>query len=319
MKMSGEPISPETLQNLESPLKCLLSHFNQAHFRLAPERAGELCELLKRHNVNFHFDSETLDMVFEGASLFGGLGMVRLGLRGLERMWVHSLAAIHIYLRFRADDFAKPQLLPATEEGRRVAALLGWAIRAEVEGNPQPWPSDLPQPRENPVDELNALTNEVFLGIAGFAVLHELGHIIKEHRSVYGTRDERFRQEFEADEWAYDWVMDKWRDLDQSTGVYTKRCVLIASLFAVLASLDVYTSRRVQTLSHPNIIDRLLRFLVKHANEDNGLPSAMAWNVAATTIHMHLSQLLMWNPPPFERARDYFDSIRPLFVKKELG
>jgi hypothetical protein len=82
------------MQDLQSPLRGLLIHFNEAHFRLAPEREDELRHLLSERNVNFRFNPTHLDMVFEGVSLFGRLGLVHLGLRGLERLWVHSLAAI---------------------------------------------------------------------------------------------------------------------------------------------------------------------------------------------------------------------------------
>jgi len=295
--------------NPESPIIPLWSAFAGAPFSLAPERAEELKDLIAARNIHFTLDDETHQMRFEGADLFGGLGLVCVGLRGLERLWVHAYASTHFYLRYQAVGFAQPINLLATTEGQAVAELLNWALQGEMQGNPAPWPDNLPKPIQNPADAQNQIANELFWGAAGFAVLHEIGHIVRDHKGVNLPRDVKYRHEFEADEWAYDWVMNKWRDFQAHDTVFKKRTTLIATLFSLIAVNQVYRPRRVVESNHPNTIDRLLRFLTKHANEDSGLPIALAWGVAGATIHFHLSQRLDNPLPVFDRWRTYFNAI----------
>lgn len=293
-----------------SPISPLWHSFADAPFALAPERGEELHRLIQERNIQFKLDDETQQVRFDGVDLFGGLGLVCVGLRGLERLWIHAYAATHIYFRFQATGFSEPLVLPGTAEGRIVAELLEWALRGEMHGDESPWPEHLPRPQAKPADDQNQVTNELFLGAGGFAVLHELGHIARAHRGSDLPRDVFYRQEFEADEWAYDWVMDRWRDFDPRELVFKKRATLIAALFGLITVNQVYRPRRISVSVHPNTIDRLMRFLTKHANEDSGLQVGLPWAVAGTTIHLHLSQRLKDTLPPFNSWRTYFHVIR---------
>jgi hypothetical protein len=288
-----------------------------APFALAPERAKELQRLIDERNIKFQLDEITHEMKFDGADLFGGLGLVCVGLRGLERLWVHAYAAMHVYLRFQSGGFSQPIKLTDTSEGRVVEEILNWALQGELHGNPTPWPDNLPHPKSQPTDQQNQLANELFLGATGFAVLHEIGHLARGHRGVPLNRDVSYREEFEADEWAYDWVMDRWRDYRPDEAVFTKRATLVASLFALIAINQVYYPRRVVESRHPNTIDRLLQFLIKHANEDSGLSVGLVWSVPALTIHLHLSQILSTPMPVFSDSRTYFTVIRNVIDQSE--
>jgi len=194
---------------------------------------------------------------------------------------------------------------------------IGWIYQyynTDVRGNPAAWPDDLPHPQANPTDEQGQLTNELFLGAIGFAVLHEIGHIVRVHRGMHLSLDEKHRQEFEADAWAYNWVMDRWRDyLPHTPLVHKKRCTLIASLFALIAIMHVRSPRNVETSDHPNTIDRLLELLNTHADENNGLNSGLAWAVSSTGIGLHLNQVSSDPWPTYNNSRDYFTEIRRRF------
>lgn len=295
----------------EPPIDVLWPSLAGAPFSLAPERIPELQALISQRNINFQLDRETHEMRFEGAELFGGLGLVCVGMRGLERLWAHTYGMIHVYRRFQAMGFAAPLNLEATEEGRLAARLMTWAIQGELHGNPAAWPNDLPHPQANPADEQGQLTNELFLGAVGFAVLHEIGHIVREHRGENLPKDVKFRHEFEADEWAFDWVMDRWREYTPHNPlVFKKRCTLIAGLFALIAIYHVRSPRQVEISDHPHTIDRLLRFLIKHANEDNGLDSGLAWALCSTAIGLHLNQVMEGQMPEVASFRDHLAEIR---------
>jgi len=301
-----------------SPIDVLLAALAEAPFRLAPERQEELQRLIADRNINFQFDVQTHEMRFEGAELFGGIGLVYIGQRGLERLWAHTYGVIHVYRRFQATGFTQPMLLSSTEEGRITGLLLDWAIDGEVNGNPASWPVDLPRPEANPEDDQGKLTNELFLGLVGFAVLHEIGHIVRQHQGDGLPKDVKYRHEFEADEWAYDWVMEHWREYIPNIPqiqpgdplIFKKRCTLITGLFSLIAIHHVRQPRNVETSGHPHTIDRLLRFLIKHANENNGLDSGLAWALASTAINMHLSQFSTGAWPDLDDFRDHLNEVR---------
>jgi hypothetical protein len=295
-----------------SPIDVLWPEFADAPFSLAPERKVELQKLLVERKINFRLDSHSHEMRFEGQAMCGELGLVYVGLRGLERLWAHAYGAAYVYTRLQTQGFQQPLRLTDSDEGRVVAELLGWALQGEIQGDPAPWPAHLPRPKTNPTDDQNRLSNELFLGATGFAVLHEVGHIVKGHSGMDLPRDLSYRHEFEADEWAYDWVLDQWRDYQADERVFTKRATLIATLFALIAVPGIYRPRRVCDSKHPNPIDRLLRFLTKHANVDCGLPVGLAWRSASEILNLHLSQRLEECAPPFSNLQAFLNAIRDL-------
>jgi hypothetical protein len=298
-----------------SPIDVIWPALAAAPFNLAPERREELRILIEQRNIQFQLDRATHEIRFEGAELFGGLGLVCVGIHGLERLWAHTYGMIHVYLRFQNSGFKQSINLTDTSEGKIAARLMEWALNGEIRGDPTPWPDDLPRPQASPVDDQIRLTNEVFIGAVGFAVLHEIGHIVRGHSGTQ-FKDIAYRYEFEADEWAYDWVMDKWREYEpQNPAVYGKRCLLIAELFALIAINHVYAPRNTGTSDHPHSIDRLLRFLIKHANEENGLNSELAWALSSTALSLQLSQVTSESLPVCESFRDYFCEIRRRFPK----
>ena len=304
---------------MASPIEVLFPDIEDAPFRLAPERRDKLKAIFDEKNIQYSFDREAMRMRFEGADLFGGLGLVYVGVRGLEHFWALCYGAMHAYRAFQANGFQATRLT-VDEEGRRVAKLLDWAVAGVKDGDPAEWPNDVPKPEAAPTEMPSRLANELFLGAAGFAVLHEVGHIVQDHRMDNPPLDVRFRYEFEADEWAYNWVMDNWRDFDPDRAVHTKRVTLLACLFAMMAINRYYQKERneqlkkpQEILSHPNVIDRVLRFLIKHANEDSGLPARLGWGVAAAAIHMHFTAQVQAAMPKFEDFRAYFNSIRSRF------
>lgn len=295
-----------------SPIAPVWTGFARAPFQLAPERREELQKIIAERNIQFNLDDATHELRFEGANLFQSVGMVFVGLRGLERLWAHAYGAMFVFRQFQAAGF-QPIILPSTEEGKKTERLIGWALQGELQGNAAPWPSDLPRPQAQPTDEQHQLTNELFWGIGGFAVLHEIGHVVLNHTG--GTdvpKDVLYRNEFEADEWAYDWIMQQWRTFADDPRVAQKRILLIAAMFSILAVHQLYAPRKVKSAKHPNTIDRLLRFLIKHASEDSGLHVQLGWAVPTTTIHTHLTQLMSKPMPPVDSFRTYLNSVRPV-------
>jgi hypothetical protein len=132
-----------------SNLDILWDKLENAPFHLADERDSELRQLVKDKKIEINFDRDTLSMRFEGIDLFGGLGLVNIGIRGLERLWVFAYGIA--YVRRRIDqEGKKPFKFADNPVGQDAAMLLQWAIDAIKKKDPTPWPDNLPRPQANP-------------------------------------------------------------------------------------------------------------------------------------------------------------------------
>jgi len=295
-----------------SNLDVLWDKFKDAPYRLAEERRGELRQLMTDKKVEIKFDKETLSMRFEGLDLFG-LGLVNVGIRGLERLWAFAYGIAYVQRRIN-EEGKKPFRFADNPVGQDAALLIQWAIDAIEKKDPSPWPDNLPRPQAEP-EGIGAVANALFVGASGFAVLHEIGHIVLGHKGAGNSKDVNFRQEFEADEWAYNWIMDRWTESSPETSeAHTVRATLISSLFSLIAINQIYLpGEPKKSETHPNIIDRLLRFLIKHANEDAGYASTLPWSVPVTAIQMHLPEDVQAGFPKLESYRIYLNLIRDGF------
>jgi peptidase U49-like protein len=308
---------PRPVPNIDSVLVPLLDSVQRSIFRVASEREAELAELLRSKSITAEVDCSRPEWRFESSEMCRRYFM---NLKAMERIWAYCCGSIYVYLRLNDAKFRGPMHFDEDELGRETKRLLQWALEAEFDKNYQPWPSEILRPGIHTDGMMLAQSaDEVFLFAMGFIQLHEIGHLVLGHRNDGTTpKDVLLKWEFEADEFAYDWIMDCWRTPDGNPKIFVKRSMLVSNLIAVLACLTAYLPEEVEKVEHPNPIDRLLRFLIKHANEDAGLPVEHAWVVAVCTIQTHLL-----NKPDFdenqkwETSRDFLNANRHWFDKKE--
>ena len=166
-----------------------------------------------------------------------------------------------------------------------------------------------------------ALANEIFWGSVAFIIMHEIGHIILEHKHDYETPQEMIlNAEYEADEWAYDWIMDRWRESGEDPKTYIKRSTLLAAILSTLAGVDFGGTREVAKSPHPNPIDRLLRFLNKHADEGNGLPWVYPWFFSASAVVLHLTNCEDYDMNQrWDTSREFLQSVPHHFDKQVVA
>src|SRR5437899_788732 len=113
-------------------------------------------------------------------------------------------------------------------------------------------------------------------------LLHELGHVVNGHfaRTV-ATGADRQSIEYEADDWASAWVLDRWRSYagGHDERAFAKRSIGAALALCILASWEVY-DRTEGWPTHPDPAKRLLHFLDRFVPESGEMQAQItdaAW------------------------------------------
>ena len=118
--------------------------------------------------------------------------------------------------------------------------------------------------------------------------MHEVGHIVHHHLFYKDASDVLVSAEFEADRWAYNWIMQACNQTGDQNA-HLKRAMFIAFTLAIIGCIEFYGPEEVEKITHPNPIDRLLRFLNEHAKDQSKPPTIYPWLAASTVVQMHLT------------------------------
>ena len=179
---------------------------------------------------------------------------IRFGLPFAERLWAVSYAYLDLIRLWQ--QHGPGATLDIPESSRR---LLEWEFDVEKSGMAEPLPRGVPvpEPDERPGTDGYAAT-ELFLVGAAWVLLHEVGHLASGHRRT-DPPARWIPREYEADDWASHWMLDRWRDYAPDDRVFVKRA-LAGTLF--LGHVAAFESHgRTPSVTHPNPAERLLHFL----------------------------------------------------------
>lgn len=223
-------------------------------FKIAPERNAELLKEVMggtawELELNASLNRE--DNTFRARPVSK---IVEVNYAALASVWLFAKAA---WLVARDGVAAHRSGLPALAAGPRTtvseARHLADAARTIIADSGAHWPSNIHPPVPGAVEgEEEWYVNNVFLGATGWIVLHEIGHIHHRHEAETST-DVLKAQEFEADRFATDWVLQN-LPVDDPRGHF-RVFVTAVALFWVAMTDSV---RRGST-THPHAWQRLER------------------------------------------------------------
>lgn len=184
-------------------------------------------------------------------------------------------------------DPSAPLKLQSSERLRKAAALLKWAVKADLHfqlggGNEDSSMASLPPEIESIFSDETFAVDKQFADrhatvALGFILLHELAHIRLGHTAAKGLLS--IEQEKEADRAAADWLLGS-PDLDSKE--LLKRQLGVTIALGWLASRNVYVGHSSKT--HPPAWDRLYQVLDQYV--ENG--HAFAWAFAASMLGVHI-------------------------------
>jgi len=196
--------------------------------------------------------------------------------------------------------------LISLEEIQPARGLAKWALECEKNKTQTAWPTGLPRPDvDDGSDDRISKAKPYFLHAVCFLMLHEIGHIHHKHpTSRFVDRETSYKWEFEADEWAADFMLRDWKNAGRGERDFIGRCTGISLGLAMLAGVEFY--HRAAQDDHPTIAERLLRFFARHNPESIGPASAVRdfpLYVASVILHGHFMNANI----PFDLTKVYED------------
>ncbi|MGX1691342.1 phage exclusion protein Lit family protein [Brevundimonas naejangsanensis] len=219
-----------------------------APFAIAPERADDLAAQV--------FGETPVEMRRSDlASFFAAVVEDRhlyVSPSGLAGIWCLAHAAFHVS-HVGSWLVSHPELRDAETvdvgllwSELRLGDYVAYARRLMVED--EPWPDGLDTPDvEAPLTTDAGLVTNLALGAVSWVMLHELGHITKNHGKLFG-RDLMVRQEWEADNFATGWALAK--------AVGEEREFRALAIVVALAWLFVFEEAKGGGDDHPSAILR---------------------------------------------------------------
>lgn len=240
----------------------------EAPTRIAPERDQELLDL---------FGGQKGDVFFtEGdANFLANLktGAIEVRFAALMSVWATAHACLDLAEEVRTARIGgKTRLVLDNHPVARRAYDLLDAAKALIRNHTFYWPQVLPIPNLNAVTGTpTASINFVFLGATAWAILHEVAHLKLDHQMTSNTDQEK-REEFEADDWAAAWVLEKTPTAPEQE--FRTFCIAVA-----LVWLQLVEEVRGRDHIHPPAVERLTRCSARFPYNNDSHALAMAADV----------------------------------------
>lgn len=259
-----------------SPVKQILKNLFNIIINIAPEREAEFLSLFKELYL------KVTDQPVGRAYCFPSSSYIEIS-RGLaEFCWssAYSYLVLYDYIIPFVSDNPSTLNLQEEEQMEKAVALINWGIGCISEDILQPWPTDLPQPKEVidgiPLEEPYNSAMVLSATALAFIVFHELGHISLGHTKTSG--ESNIIQEKEADRFAFDWLLE-----DASESQFKQRSLGIA--ICLITFLGVEVHRPGNRSTHPYWFERFSAFADEYFFDE---PDGHVWAMAVIFLELHL-------------------------------
>lgn len=268
------------LDHMASPARHIFPYISRALNAVVPERKDESGKMFPDFRLEYHDTHKWL------ARAIPPRRTIRLSRKAVEMAWVMTYGAIKLE-PIRANGLVNGCYdldLATIPEAKPACRLINWAFTTWLNCDDLPWPEELPQPQEGDLRD-PAMTGVLqgSLGVLGFLLLHELGHIHYNHDpDSSGAEEER-----EADYWAVDFLFDR---CPEDGPTRFRRGTICAIALGLIVAKDAHTST-VHCGRHPPSYDRLVHSLQRHFPDE----ADKVWMFASGVLALHLSNSPLQN------------------------
>ena len=308
MANSHNPQSPEPVSHIHG----LLESIAAAPARIAPERVDELKQLVEKHNIELHINDKG-ETAFDMGAMYG---RVFTPMRVYHHLWSAALyfAALYIERQCAVID-GKQEVDLRDPDLEMISTNYLLSCKCFKEEREFPFP---PNAREiTKRDDYIELADEIFRTMVAFCLLHEIAHLEKgdsktdDHGAPLNQEDPH-EIEFAADRWAYQWILERWKDYSTDPRVFIKRT---HGIIFSLAQMDEFRHHQGEVFvsSHPDACDRLLRFFGDFGDEI----AANNWGDTCLTATYFGLQVSAWANDYLLPAKGYSDPVSFLKIVKE--
>jgi Peptidase U49 len=289
-----------------SPIGVIISRLEDVPYQVVPERADGLRRMVEQHGITIAVNPDKEDFHVN----INKARKIEFGIPVLERLWAYAHAYVKLLVEVQKHPGGLDLDLKAQPNTRPAMELLEWAHDCERRYRQTPWPAGLPLPNANPaVGSAERKALDIYMNMLTWLMLHEICHGVLRHIEYPSrpTDEENHRQEFQAGEWASEWMLhersSRFAEYDHA---FLNRALGATITLAVFSSWEV-RQRLGASPTHPDPANRLLRFLDEFVPEAPGFKATrreLPWMMAGTIMQLHLS-----NEMRRELTRSY-DSFR---------
>lgn len=259
-------------EKLTSAFAALLG---ESPFRIALERQDELLRAM--NGVAWTFDTTPGKANFTARP---GEKSIEATHSALLSLWAvaASVRALMVLMSTAADIGLDEVIISPGGVGSEVIEFKH-AASALIRDPLASWPEELPEPVPTAkANSEDSLVNNLFLGAAGFVILHECAHIILEHG--YDSLNRR-EDEFAADNWAVHWILDCVQDPQQ-------REFRIIAICVGLLWIGLIDEVRGNSSTHPSAAHRFEKSFAQFddaaVNFDDGTVNSVAFELASYAL-----------------------------------
>lgn len=247
------------ISEFPAKLQPLATAFLSAPFAAAPERKDELIKICEEKRFKIRLRPDAEDWLFEE---FRMGSLILVGSRTLERLWAYCYGFNTVISELQIGVLGAGSGNGNPEAFGRALGLIDWANQKELQDIECNWPDALPDPRGKQ-DEHVKTANHIFLMTSARLIFHEIAHSVLDHSTDLDTDERQLHaEEHEADQWADEWLLSKWRDYGCDEKVLVGRALGVA--FSHAPSLVFASENRLQSSTHPPAMERVIRFVSRN-------------------------------------------------------
>jgi len=221
---------------MKSPITELFDAITTSPYRVAPEVASDLDEIIREKTLTIDFcDNSKLI-----AEVVISKNIIRLGVPFLEVLWSAAHAYIVIFHEYQLANNRHEVLFNVSGTDRTAAAykLYRESLLAHICGNPILWSSHKVMPIQFPqVGTDGYVANELFLVAISWIIHHEIAHSRLDHQEFTTTS---ILQEQDADRAATKWICEGTKE----TMPLHKRSMGIITAIILLIAYDIENGRK---------------------------------------------------------------------------
>lgn len=275
----------------QSPIGAIIKRLEDVPYQVVPERADGLRRMVEQHGITVAINPNKDDFHVN----INRVRRIEFGIPVLERLWVYAHAYVNLLVEVQKHPGGLDLDLRAQPATKPAMKLLEWSHECESRYRHTPWPPGLPRPVTNPsVGSVERKVLDIYMNMVAWLMLHEICHGVLRHTEYppHTTDEENHRQEYQADEWAADWMLhDRKNKSPAYDRTFLNRALGATITLAVFSSWEV-RQRLGDTPTHPDPPNRLLRFLDRFVPEAPGFKATLRelpWMMAGVIMQLHLS------------------------------
>ena len=276
----------KSISDLETPLEPLLEKLGRYPNMVAREQSARLNDIKQALSLRIRLIRGKGNLRLRaGKDRHTGERYIKVGLAALERIWAYCYGFTFLFNLVKSRPKGSLIEMNNIPEASLPWELLRWAKVGEDKQVRFEWPNHFPNPGTASTDTYVKNTDNFFIMVVGFLLLHEIGHHSLGHLDEPEDLHQFVNQELEADDFAADLMLTRCPRESATDILFVARANGISTGLALLAGVELdHPVSAIRT--HPKVPERLLTVFQKYILEES-------MNANVSEYPMYFASVLM--------------------------